>query len=75
VLGLGFEEFQRLEIDPDVQALIQQRNEARRMRDWKSADAIRDRLLAERSIQLMDSPDGTEWYALPKDTPQSGPNS
>ena len=69
VLGLGVAEFQRLEIDPDVKALIELRNESRRNRNWPSADAIRDRLLAEHNIQLMDTSQGTEWYALPKDAP------
>src|ERR1051326_23644 len=67
VLGLGVAEFERPAPDPEVEAQIRLRNEARRKRDWKAADAIRDRLLADRGVQLMDTPEGTEWYIAPKD--------
>jgi len=41
---LNVMDFQKPQPDMEVQALIDQRNEARRNRDWKRADAIRDRL-------------------------------
>lgn len=71
VLGLGVAEFERPVADAELQAQIQLRDEARRKRDWKSADAIRDRLLGDRGIQLMDTPMGTEWYLVPRDEQQS----
>lgn len=44
----------------DALTLIQQREEARRSRNWKRADEIRDQLL-ERGIVLKDTPAGTAW--------------
>ena len=67
VLGLGMQEFRRAVIDEADQELIRQRDEARRKRDWRAADAIRDQLSAEKGLQLMDTPQGTEWYFVLKD--------
>jgi cysteinyl-tRNA synthetase len=41
---LNVMDFDKPQLDAEVQALIDQRNEARRNRDWERADAIRDRL-------------------------------
>ncbi len=49
--GLGSDEIERL---------IAQRAEARKSKDFATADAIRDRL-AEHCIELEDRPDGTVW--------------
>jgi cysteinyl-tRNA synthetase len=49
--GLGAEEIERL---------IEQRAEARRSKDFQTADAIRDRL-ADHGIELEDRADGTVW--------------
>lgn len=46
--------------DDDIQALIDQRNQARADRDFAEADRIRD-LLQEQGISLEDSPEGTIW--------------
>lgn len=48
-----------LSID-DIEALIQQRQEARASRNWAESDRIRD-LLAARGIVLNDSREGTTW--------------
>ena len=47
--------------DPAVDALIQEREAARRRRDFDRADAIRAEL-AERGIELRDTPAGTVWH-------------
>jgi cysteinyl-tRNA synthetase len=44
----------------DVERLIEERSEARANKDWKEADAIRDRL-KEMGVVLEDGPDGTTW--------------
>ncbi len=44
----------------EIDGLIEQRNLARRNRDFQRADAIRDEL-AGRGIELEDSRDGTRW--------------
>ena len=48
-------------IDPgQVERLIAERTEARQQKDFARADAIREEL-AQRSVELMDSPAGTTW--------------
>jgi cysteinyl-tRNA synthetase len=49
------------EISPDeIERLILERAEARKAKDFKRSDEIRDYLL-ERNIQLLDGPGGTTW--------------
>jgi cysteinyl-tRNA synthetase len=47
-------------VDAEVEALIAQRNAARAARDWKTSDAIRDRL-AGMGIELLDGKEGVKW--------------
>jgi cysteinyl-tRNA synthetase len=58
VLGVIFVE--EVTIDSDVEKLIEKRNLARKNKDFKASDAIRDELL-ERGIVLEDKPQGTIW--------------
>ncbi len=51
---------QREMLDSEVQALIAERQEARRRRDFPRSDEIRDEL-AERGIVLEDTKDGVRW--------------
>lgn len=46
----------------EIEALIEQRNQARQTRDFATADRIRDEL-AERGIELEDVAEGTRWKA------------
>ena len=47
-------------LDEEVEKLIEQRNEARKNKDWATADRIRDELKA-RHIVLEDTPQGVKW--------------
>jgi cysteinyl-tRNA synthetase len=51
---------QREMLDSEVQSLIDERQEARRRRDFARADEIRVELLA-RGIVLEDTKDGVRW--------------
>jgi cysteinyl-tRNA synthetase len=44
----------------EIDALVDERNEARTAKDWGRADEIRDQL-SEMGIELVDGPDGTTW--------------
>ncbi|MFT9056367.1 MAG: cysteine--tRNA ligase [Ethanoligenens sp.] len=59
VLGLLYERKEQT-IDSDVEALIEQRQQARKAKDFKTADSIRDELSA-RGIELKDTPQGVKW--------------
>ncbi|MGO5139753.1 CysS/YqeB C-terminal domain-containing protein, partial [Streptococcus alactolyticus] len=47
-------------LDADIEALIEKRQEARANRDFATADAIRDQLVAQ-GIKLLDTKDGVRW--------------
>jgi cysteinyl-tRNA synthetase len=55
-----FGKAQREMLDSEIQALIDERQEARRRRDFGRADEIR-RELADRGIILEDTKDGVRW--------------
>lgn len=59
VLGLFIKDTKK-SIDAEVEALIEQRNQARAAKDWAAADAIRDKL-KEMNIVLKDTPQGVQW--------------
>ena len=47
--------------DAEIEALIAQRTEARKNKDWATADAIRDKL-AEMKVVVVDTKDGISWH-------------
>lgn len=61
VLGLLYQKKETSgEDDQEIEALVQKRTEARKNKDWKTADEIRDTLKA-RGIVLEDTPQGIKW--------------
>jgi cysteinyl-tRNA synthetase len=54
------------ELDAEIAALVNRRDEARERRDWAEADRLRDELRA-RGILLEDTADGTVWRRLRAD--------
>jgi len=67
VLGLGMETWEeektQEELAPEAMALIAEREEARKNKDFQRSDEIRDQLLAQ-GIQITDTPQGTAWKKL-----------
>jgi cysteinyl-tRNA synthetase len=63
VLGLDLERLAGFQIPTDVQALIDQRDEARRQKDYARSDEIRDRLTAL-GWEVMDTSEGTKVRPL-----------
>ena len=47
--------------DAEIDALIAKRTEARKNKDWATADAIRDRLTAM-NVVVVDTKDGIQWH-------------
>ena len=60
VLGLNFSNNNDESLDEEIQRLIAERTQARKNRDFKTADKIRDDLKA-RNIVLEDTPNGVKW--------------
>ncbi len=59
VLGLKVEKQEQM-LDADIEALIEERQQARKNRDFARADEIRDELLAK-GIVLEDTREGVRW--------------
>jgi cysteinyl-tRNA synthetase len=57
---LGIFSFEKETLDGEVEKLIEQRNAARKKKDFETADKIRDTLLGM-GIVLEDTKDGTRW--------------
>jgi cysteinyl-tRNA synthetase len=63
VLGLGMAGMEARGVgldDSNIKELIDERDRARRAKDYARADAIRNEL-AEAGVEIMDSPQGTTW--------------
>jgi len=59
VLGLLYNR-KKNDLSSEIEALIKKRQEARKNKDWATADKIRDEL-KERGIILKDTPQGVTW--------------
>lgn len=59
VLGLLYQRKDQ-SLDAEIEALIEQRTQARAAKDWATADRIRDELKA-RHVVLEDTPQGIKW--------------
>ena len=59
-LGLISDKVAEKDLGSEIEALIAERQEARKNKDWATADRIRDELAA-RHIKLIDTPDGIKW--------------
>lgn len=62
IFSLNFKELEREEkkISKDIKELIEEREKARKKKDWAKADAIRAKL-KEQGIVLEDTPQGVRW--------------
>ncbi|MDC7219665.1 MAG: cysteine--tRNA ligase [Spirochaetales bacterium] len=65
LLGLKLEEEasreeEKVSLDGEIEALIEERNQARKDKNFARSDEIRDELLA-RGIKIIDTPQGTTW--------------
>ena len=60
IMGVLGEDAGEETLDAEIEALIQKREQARKKRDFATADAIRSQLKAQ-GIILEDSPTGTRW--------------
>lgn len=57
---IGIFHMEKQEINPEIEALIAQRNAARKDKNFKLADEIRDELTAK-GIVIEDTPNGVKW--------------
>ena len=62
VLGLNVEKEEEI-LDKEIETLIQERQEARKSKNFARADEIRDELLAK-GIQLKDTREGVKWKRI-----------
>lgn len=60
IFGVSFNEKQA-ENDDEIGALVAQRDEARKNKDWAESDHLRDELQAK-GIVIEDTPQGTRWH-------------
>ena len=61
VLGLVYNRKENGSLDDEINALVEQRTQARKEKNWAEADRIRDQL-KEMGILLEDTPQGVKWH-------------
>ena len=62
ILGIEYKDFE-IKLDEELMDLINQRQEARKNKDFAKADQIRD-ILKEKNIELKDTPQGVTWKLI-----------
>ncbi|RLI22303.1 cysteine--tRNA ligase, partial [Candidatus Bathyarchaeota archaeon] len=65
VLGIIGKEEEAEELPDEIMKLIKKREEARKRKDWKTADEIREKL-RKMGIILEDTPEGVKWRKVKK---------
>ncbi len=60
---LGVMDLKRKEEDQPIVDLIEQREKARKSKDWNSADRLRKEL-RQKGVEVMDTKDGPRWYRV-----------
>ncbi len=60
---LGVMELQPMKLSQEVMEIIQEREEARKRKDWKKADSLRDRL-RQMGIEVIDTKEGPIWRKI-----------
>lgn len=60
VLGIMYER-KKISIDADIESMIEERNQARKNKDFAKSDEIRDKL-KDMGIVLEDTPQGVKWH-------------
>lgn len=63
VLGLLYNRKEKDSLDAEIEKLIEERQAARKAKDFKRADEIRDQL-KEKGILLKDTPQGVKWSKI-----------
>lgn len=68
IFGLGIRDAEHKaqeqpQLDAEIERLIEERQQARREKNWKLADEIRDKL-KNMGIELMDTPQGVKWKKI-----------
>jgi cysteinyl-tRNA synthetase len=65
IFGRAKEE-KTVELPSKLKELIEEREKARKEKDWKTADGLRNKL-KEKGITLIDTPEGVKWKWIRKD--------
>jgi cysteinyl-tRNA synthetase len=60
IFGVLREVSKETSLSPEIFSLLKQREEARKSRDWKLADSLRNNLL-DLGIEVQDTPEGQKW--------------
>jgi len=60
---LGIMNLKPPETVPEVEALVEQRELARRQKDWSTADELRKEI-EKMGIEVIDTPDGPRWRRI-----------